>query len=125
MRLLTARLALLAITADTPFVAAQTPPTAPATTRVVVAAAKLPTVTDVPLHFRLVRVTLPPGERSSASGDNGVLYQVAGSTDVSACGDAKLLNAGDGLFVARGGTCQVWSSLRGTGPRTSRCGGPL
>jgi quercetin dioxygenase-like cupin family protein len=80
----------------------------------VVAATRLPTVTDVPLHFRLVRITLPAGERSSASGDNGVIYQVAGSTDVSACSDAKVLNAGEGLFVASGKTCQVKAS--GTEP---------
>jgi len=106
MRLLTAGLALLITMAAAHFAAAQTPP-APAATRIVVAATKLPTVTDVPLHFRLVRVTLSPGERSSPSGNNGVLYQVAGSTDVSACGDAKVLNAGEGLFVASGKTCQV------------------
>ena len=105
MRLQTAGLALLTITSATSFAAAQTPP--PATTRVVVAATKLPTVIDVPRHFRLVTVTLPPGESTSASGDNGVLYQVAGSTEVSACGDAKVLNAGEGLFVARGISCQV------------------
>ena len=107
MRFLTFGVALLATTAAAPFSAAQSPPTAPATTRIVVAATKLSTVTDVPRHFRLVRVTLPPGERTSASGDNGVLYQVAGSTDVSACGDAKVLNVGEGLFLASGKACQV------------------
>jgi quercetin dioxygenase-like cupin family protein len=107
MRLLTAGLALLAITAAAPFAAAQTPPNAPTATRAVVAATKLPTVTDVPLHFRLVRITLPPGERSGTSRDDGVIYQVAGTTDVSACGDAKVLNAGEGLFVARGMSCQL------------------
>jgi quercetin dioxygenase-like cupin family protein len=107
MRLLTAGLILLATTAAAPFAAAQTPPSAPTTARTVVAAAKLPTVTDVPRHFRLVRVALPPGEKTSASGDNGVLYQVSGSTEVSACGDVKVLNAGEGLFVAPGMSCQV------------------
>ena len=69
MRLLTAGLALLITMTAAHFAAAQTPP-APAATRIVVAATKLPTVTDVPLHFRLVRVTLSPGERSSPSGNN-------------------------------------------------------
>ena len=107
MRLLTAGLALLATTAAAPFAAAQTPLNAAATTRIVVAATKLPTVTDGLRHFRLVRVTLPPGERSSASGDNGVLYQVAGSTEISACSDAKVLNDGEGLFLPSGKACQV------------------
>src|SRR5882724_10739026 len=42
--------------------AAQTPPAPPAITRTAVAATKLPTVMDVPLHFKAVSVTLPPGE---------------------------------------------------------------
>ena len=107
VRLLMAGLALLVTMAAVPFAAAQAPPAAPATARTVVAATKLPTVTDIPLHFRLVMVTLRSGESSSASGDNGVLYQVAGSTEVSACGDGKVLNAGEGIFVASGKTCQV------------------
>src|SRR5258706_540681 len=41
---------------------AQTTPAAPAITRTVVAATKLPTVTDVPLHFKAVSVTLQPDE---------------------------------------------------------------
>ena len=42
--------------------AAQTTPPPSAITRTVVAATKLPTVTDVPLHFKVLSVTLPPGE---------------------------------------------------------------
>jgi hypothetical protein len=63
--------------------AAQTPSAQTATARKVLAATKLPTVTDVPLHFRVLSVTIPPGEKSALSGANGVLYQVSGSTEVS------------------------------------------
>ncbi len=104
MRAMTAGLALLSTLAIAPLAAGQTPA---ATARVVVAAAKLPTVTDVPRHFRLVTVALPPGAQSPAAGDNGVLYQVSGSTEVSACGDGRTLKAGEGLFVASGKACQV------------------
>ena len=40
--------------------AAQTTPAPPAIARTVVAATKLPTVTDVPLHFKAVSITLQP-----------------------------------------------------------------
>ena len=45
--------------------AAQTAPAPPAIPRTVVAATKLPTVTDVPLHFKAVSITLQPDEQSS------------------------------------------------------------
>ena len=89
---------LLGVTAV--FAAAQTAPPPTATVRTVVAAAKLPTVTDVPLNFRAVSVTLRPGEKSLVSGGDGVLYQLSGSTEVSLAGEAKTLKAGEGLFVA-------------------------
>jgi quercetin dioxygenase-like cupin family protein len=107
MRLMTTGTLLLATIAAASLAAGQTPPTPPATTRTVVAATKLLTVTDVPRHFRLVTVTLPPGEKSSASGADGVLYQVSGSTEVSACGDTKVLNAAEGVFIASGKACEV------------------
>ena len=87
--------------------AAQTPPTPPATIRTVIAATKLPTVTDVPLHFKLLSVTLSPGEKSSVSGPNGVLYQVSGATEVSLVGEAKTLNAGEGLLIGTGKTAEL------------------
>src|SRR6202050_5667792 len=85
---------------------AETSP-APAITRTVVAATKLPTVTDVPLHFKAVSVTLQPDERSSVSAANGILYQMSGSTEVALDGEAKTLNAGEGLFIPGGKTAAL------------------
>ena len=82
--------------------AAQTTTAPPAITRAVIAATKLPTVTDVPLHFKAVSITLQPDERSSVSAANGILYQMSGSTEVALGGKAKMLNAGEGLFIAGG-----------------------
>ena len=87
--------------------AAQTTPAPPAITRTVVAATKLPTVTDVPLYFKAVSVTLPPGEKSGVSAANGILYQITGSTEVSLGGEAKTLSAGEGLFIAGGKTAAL------------------
>jgi quercetin dioxygenase-like cupin family protein len=86
---------------------AQTTPAPPAITRTVVAATKLPTVTDVPLHFKAVSVTLQPGEKSDVSAANGILYQMSGSTEVLLGGKAKLLTAGEGLLIAGGETAAL------------------
>ena len=81
-------------------VAQTTPPSA--ITRTVVAATKLPALTDAPLHFKAVSVTLQPGEKSSVSAADGILYQISGSTEVLLDGEAKMLNSGEGRFIANG-----------------------
>jgi hypothetical protein len=78
---------------------AQTTPAPSAITRTVVAATKLPTVTDVPLHFRAVGVTLTPGEKSGALAANGILYQISGSTEILVGGETRMLSTGEGLFI--------------------------
>jgi quercetin dioxygenase-like cupin family protein len=93
---------LLCATAFANSVAAQSPPSPAAITRTVVAASKLPTVTDVPLYFRAMSVTLPPGEASTVSAANGILYQASGSTETVASDQKMVLNPGEGLFIAAG-----------------------
>ena len=92
---------------------AQTTPAPPAITRTVVAATKLPTVTDVPLHFKAVSITLQPDEKSGVSAANGILYQMSGSTEVALNGEAKTLNAGEGLFIAGGKTAALTAGSGG------------
>src|SRR5258708_28286269 len=92
---------------------AQSTPAPPAITRTVIAATKLPTVTDVPLYFKAVSITLQPDERSSVLAANGILYQMSGSTEVALDGEAKMLNAGDGLFIAGGKTAALTPGPRG------------
>jgi hypothetical protein len=94
------RLALLSTVALATAAAAQSTPPPAAITRTVIAAIKLPTVTDVPLSFRAVSVTLPPGDKSSLSAANSILYQMSGSTEVSVGQQATMLNAGEGMFIA-------------------------
>src|SRR3979411_93330 len=92
---------------------AQTTPAPPAITRTMIAATKLPTVTDVPVHFKAVSITLRPDERSSVSATNGILYQMSGSTEVALDGEAKMLNAGEGLFIAGGKTAALMADSGG------------
>lgn len=80
--------------------AAQSTSVPRAITRTVIAATKLSTVTDVPLYFKAV--TLALGEKSDVSATNGIVYQISGSTEVSLDGETKMLNAGEGLFIASG-----------------------
>jgi quercetin dioxygenase-like cupin family protein len=82
--------------------AGQTQPAIPAISRTVLASTKLPTVVDTPVQFRAVSVTIPSGARSSVSATDGILYQLSGSTEVSIGGDIKILNPGEGLFIANG-----------------------
>lgn len=79
--------------------AAQTPPK---TTRTVIAATTLASVVAEPLRFRLLSVTLTPGQSSTSEGGNGVVYQVGGSTRVSVGGVDKTLSPGEGMFMAAG-----------------------
>jgi quercetin dioxygenase-like cupin family protein len=82
--------------------AGQTPPAAPAIARTVVASTKLPTVGDTPVYFKAVSVTIPSGANSSVSSNNGILYQISGSTQVLIGGEVKPLTPGEGLFIASG-----------------------
>ena len=92
---------------------APTTPTPAPITRTVVAATKLPTVTDVPLHFKAVRTTLQPNEKLGISAVNGILYQMSGSTEVSLGGEAKMLSDGEGLFIAGGKTAALTAGSGG------------
>jgi quercetin dioxygenase-like cupin family protein len=107
MRFGTTGTMLLGVVALAASAAAQPTPAPSAITRTVIAATKLPTVTDGPLHFRVVSVTLPPGGRSTASEADGILYQASGSTAVSVGGVARTLSAGEGSFVAGGTTAEL------------------
>src|SRR5438105_2593997 len=80
--------------------AGETPPAAPTPARTVVASTKLPMVGDTPVHFKAVSVTIPSAARSSVSSNNGILFQLSGSTEVSIGGEAKTLSPGEGLFIA-------------------------
>src|SRR6266581_1747535 len=53
------------------------------TVRTLLAAGRLATVVDTPLHFRLFAVRLPPTDRVSYSGPNSMLYVLSGTLTVA------------------------------------------
>jgi quercetin dioxygenase-like cupin family protein len=67
----------------------------------------------VPLHFKAVSITLQPDTKSGVSAANGILYQMSGSTEVALDGEAKTLNAGEGLFIAGGKTAALTAGRGG------------
>ncbi len=82
--------------------AAQSPPAAAAVVRTVVAAAKLPGLGTAPIYFRALAVTIPPGGASTADAPDGILYQLSGSTEISAGGETKTIGPGEAAFIAVG-----------------------
>ena len=76
-----------------------TPPTA---VRNVLGNAGLPSVVDGPLHYKLLRVSIPAGHPSNSSGANGFLFQMSGMLSVTTSGDSRTLHKGDAIFVGRG-----------------------
>jgi quercetin dioxygenase-like cupin family protein len=87
--------------------AAQNAATPPTAVRTVIAATKLATVTDTPLYFDVVSVTLAPDQKSGVSKANGILYQLSGSTEVSLAGETKTINGGEGLFIGAGKSAEL------------------
>jgi quercetin dioxygenase-like cupin family protein len=79
---------------------AQTPPAAPAIARTVVAGTKLASLDNTPLYFKAASVSIPAGQKISFSArPNGILYQLSGSTEVSA-GEPKTITTGGGVLTA-------------------------
>ena len=81
---------------------AQTPSAPSTITRTVIAATKLPTVTDAPLHFRVVAVAIPHGEKSNTSLGNSIFYQLSRSTEILSGAESRILRAAEGMFIAAG-----------------------
>jgi hypothetical protein len=92
----------LAVTAP-----AQTPPAAPAITPTVVAGTKLASLDNTPVYFKAVSVSIPPSLKISFSAPpNGILYQLSGSTDLSA-GEPKTITGGGGVIIVGGTTVSL------------------
>src|ERR1700737_2747752 len=116
MQFMTAGLLLLGAIALPASGTPQPAPAPPAITRTVIAATKLPTATEVPVHFKAGSITLQPDEKSSVSAANGILFQMSGSTEVSLDDEAKVLSAGEGLFIAGGKTAALTAGSGGACP---------
>ena len=70
--------------------------------RTLVATGALPTVSAMPLYFRVIGATIWLGEESGFSPGNGILYQMTGATEISASGNIRTIQAGEGMFIPGG-----------------------
>jgi quercetin dioxygenase-like cupin family protein len=78
------------------------PPRADRPIRMVLASSKIPSLDDGPLHFRLVRVTIPAGQSLPYTGPQGMVYPISGSLSISIDGDRRTLQDGEGSFLGAG-----------------------
>jgi mannose-6-phosphate isomerase-like protein (cupin superfamily) len=68
----------------------------------VLATATLPTVSAMPLYFRIIGATIGSGEESGVSAGNGILYQISGAMKISAGAKIKTIGTGEGMFIPGG-----------------------
>jgi len=87
--------------------AAQNPPAAPAIVRTMVAGTKLAGLGASPLYFKALSVTIPAGETSTVAAPDGILYQLSGSTEVSAGGRTKTIGPGEATVIAGGSAASL------------------
>ena len=84
-----------------PFARAQTPPAS--TVRTPLAAARLASVVDLPLYFRLYHARLPAAQSTFYQGSNAMLYALSGAAAITIDGGAaQTLAEGAGAFLATG-----------------------
>jgi len=72
------------------------------TVRTVLAAGRLASVVDTPLHFKLLAVHLPPTERVSYHGPNSMLYVLSGALAVAVDSTTQSISDGAGVFIPAG-----------------------
>ena len=87
MRTTTTPILLIAASALAVSAFAQSTQAQSTVTRTVVAATKLPSVVETPIYFRALHVSVSPRQMSTLSAANGILYQISGSTEISAGGE--------------------------------------
>ena len=76
---------------------AQSQPTS--TAQISLAAGRLASVVDIALFFRLYKVSLPAGQRSSYSGSTAILYVLSGAPTIDLDGTVQSLAEGAGTFM--------------------------
>jgi quercetin dioxygenase-like cupin family protein len=68
----------------------------------VIASGRLQNATATPLHFRLVRLTLGPGQSGDCGGPNGMLYVFSGGIEGTFDGEKRTIRDGSAVFLRAG-----------------------
>ena len=77
------------------------------TARVSLAVGRLPSVVDMPLFFRLYRVSLPAGQLRSYDGSTAMLYVLSGAATIDIDGSFPSIAAGAAAFIPAGKSVNV------------------
>jgi quercetin dioxygenase-like cupin family protein len=72
------------------------------TVRTLLAAGRIASVVDTPLHFRLFAASLPATEHVSYNGPNSMLYVLSGTLSVALDGTPQLFSDSTGVFIPAG-----------------------
>jgi quercetin dioxygenase-like cupin family protein len=67
--------------------------------RTILASGRLPAVESGPLYFKLVRVSVPPGQTVGYAGSDGMLYTMSGALEITWEGARRTLSAGSAVFT--------------------------
>ena len=104
------RFTVLALLLATPssLVFAQSEPIS--TARVSLAVGRLPSVVDMPLFFRLYRVSLPAGQLRSYDGSTAMLYGLSGAATIDIDGTFQSIAEGAAAFIPAGQSVNVGAS---------------
>jgi quercetin dioxygenase-like cupin family protein len=88
------------------------PPTAsrPTPVRTVLASAGLPSVGDVPLHFKLLRVSVAAGQSTQYVGSNGFVWGLSGVLMLTTDEESRTLRGGDAAFIGAGKRASLQST---------------
>jgi len=78
--------------------------------RVVLAGGRLPSVVEAPMYYKLLRVGLAAGQRTTYEGPPTMVYVLSGSADVAIDGDRVSLREGGAAFVPADRTATVSAS---------------
>jgi quercetin dioxygenase-like cupin family protein len=80
------------------------------TVRTVLAVGRVTSVVDTPMHFKLLRVTLPAGTSTTYRGNHGTIYALSGALAVATGNDTRTLQQGEGAYIAAGTTVTLQAS---------------
>src|SRR4051812_4307248 len=99
-RAIGAVLVAMAVPLGLPAANAQSSGDAPRPGRMVLASTRLNLSADSPLHFKLLRVELPPGRIAPFSGDHGLLFVLSGRMELTVEGAApRTLDESEGAYL--------------------------
>ena len=80
------------------------------TVRSLLAAGRIGSVVDTPLHFRLFSATVPAGQRLTYTGPNAAVYTLSGTLAIGGNGSGQTVAEGAGALISAGWAAAIGAS---------------